>query len=73
MSETMKLSMGEVCADERVTKGRPDPEWVRGRCPLCGEDVVSNCYYVGGKGYIIIWECWASLGEKASCDYRRVL
>jgi hypothetical protein len=52
---------------------RPDPDWVRGRCPMCGEEVVSNCYYVGGKGYIIVWECWASLGETASCDYRRVL
>ena len=54
-------------------KERPDPDWVRGRCPICGEEVVSNCYYVGGKGYIIVWECWASLGETATCDYRRVL
>ena len=38
-----------------------------------GEDVVSNCYYVGGKGYIIVWECWASLSDTATCDYRRVL
>jgi hypothetical protein len=52
---------------------RPDPDWVRGRCPLCGEEVVSNCYYVGGKGYIIVWECWGSLGDAATCDYRRVL
>jgi hypothetical protein len=54
-------------------KERPDPDWVRGRCPMCGEEVVSNCYYVGGKGYIIVWECWASLAETATCDYRRVL
>jgi hypothetical protein len=54
-------------------KERPDPDWVRGRCPMCGEEVVSNCYYVGGKGYMIVWECWASLGESAACDYRRVL
>jgi hypothetical protein len=67
--------MGEVCTNtvRTVEGGRPDPEWVRGRCPMCGEDVVSNCYYVGGKGYIIIWECWASLGETPRCDYRRVL
>jgi hypothetical protein len=67
--------MGE--ARNQVTKeipaGRPDPEWVRGRCPMCGEDVVSNCYYVGGKGYIIVWECWSSLGEEPTCEYRRVL
>jgi hypothetical protein len=67
--------MGEVCTDRvrKVEGGRPHPGWVRGRCPMCGEDVVSNCYYVGGKGYIIIWECWASLGETPGCDYRRVL
>jgi hypothetical protein len=58
---------------ECTRAGRPDPEWVRGRCPMCGEDVVSNCYYVGGKGYIIVWECWASLAETPTCDYRRVL
>jgi hypothetical protein len=52
---------------------RPDPEWVRGRCPMCGEDVVSNAYYVAGKGYLIIWECWASLEDEPRCDYRRVL
>lgn len=54
---------------------RPDPDWVRGRCPLCGDELVSNAYYVGGKGYLIVWECWASLGEPAerTCDYRRVL
>ena len=71
--------MRGVVMDERGTQAatarteRPDPDWVRGRCPMCGEEVVSNCYYVGGKGYIIVWECWASLGEGATCDYRRVL
>jgi len=54
---------------------RPDPEWVRSSCPLCGEDVVSNAYYVGGKGYLIFWECWAALGPESeqTCGYRRVL
>jgi hypothetical protein len=54
---------------------RPDPEWVRGICPCCGAVVVSNCYYVGGRGYVIVWECWLSLGEPAerTCAYRRVL
>jgi hypothetical protein len=52
---------------------RPDPDWVRGRCPVCDEEVVSNVYYIGGKGYIIVWECWASLGENPTCDYRRTL
>ena len=51
----------------------PDPSWVRGRCPLCGAPVVSNLYYVGGKGYILRWECWLSIGEYVSCSYRKVL
>ena len=65
--------------DERGTQAatarteRPDPDWVRGRCPMCGEEVVSNCYYIGGKGDILVWECWASLGPEPRCDYRRVL
>jgi len=54
------------------TLPRPDPEWVRGRCPLCGEEVVSNYHYIGGKGHVVIWECWASIQGKG-CDYRRVL
>ena len=70
--------MRGVVMDERqpevvARRDRPDPDWVRGRCPLCDADIVSNCYYVGGKGYIIVWECWASLGETGACDYRRVL
>jgi hypothetical protein len=53
---------------------RPDPDWIRGRCPHCGDDLVSNAYYVGGKGYIIVWECWGSLQwPDPVCDYRRVL
>lgn len=52
---------------------RPAPEWVRGACPFCGEEVVSNAYYVGGRGYLIRMECWASLGESPTCEYRRVL
>ena len=71
----MQGAVMEECeaGSQAARRQRPDPDWVRGRCPLCGEDVVSNCYYVGGKGYIIVWECWASLGETATCDYRRVL
>jgi hypothetical protein len=53
--------------------GRPDADWVRGVCPRCGQDLVSNCYYVAGRGYLVIWECWGTLGSSPSCDYRRVL
>ncbi len=52
---------------------RPDPAWIRGKCPKCGDAVISNLYYVGGKGYILRWECWNSLGDDATCNYRKVL
>jgi hypothetical protein len=53
----------------------PEPEWVRGICPRCGAPVVSNLYHVGGKGYILRWECWQAIGpeEARICDWRRVL
>ena len=54
-------------------EGQPKPEWVRGVCPTCGGPVVSNMYYVGGKGYRAVWECWHSLSETPSCSYRKVL
>jgi hypothetical protein len=57
----------------RTASGRPEPDWVRGRCPECGDDLVSNLYYIGGQGYLIVWECWASLRETGACEYRRVL
>jgi len=50
----------------------PDPDEVRGKCPMCGDPVVSRCFYVTGKGYICLWLCWSSL-RKRGCDYRRVL
>ena len=53
--------------------GRPDPQWVRGRCPECGDDLVSNLYYIGGKGYLLVWQCWSSLGESPTCRYQKVL
>jgi hypothetical protein len=51
----------------------PAPELVRGRCPDCGDHLVSNCYYVGGRGYIICWECWSSLNDRPTCNYRKVI
>lgn len=59
-------------APERKTE-RPDREWVVGICPCCGEQVVSNSYYVGGRGYVLVNECWSSLGEVQLCDYRKVV
>ena len=52
---------------------KPQPEWVRGTCPQCGSELVSNCYYVGGRGYLVTYECWESLKNEPTCTYRRVL
>lgn len=51
----------------------PDPKWVRGECPQCGQALVSNMYYIGNRGYLVTWDCWASLGDKPTCNYRKVL
>jgi hypothetical protein len=68
-----ETSRQEVAAPPRGREGRPDPQWVRGRCPECGDDLVSNLYYIGGKGYLLVWECWSSLGGSPACRYRKVL
>jgi hypothetical protein len=56
---------------------RPPAKWIRGKCPECGDDLVSNLYYVvrgEGKGsYLIAWECWSSLSSPQKCTYRRYL
>lgn len=53
---------------------RPDPQSVRGRCPECGDDLVSNLYYIPGEGYLIKWQCWSSLAEgETACRYSKVL
>lgn len=65
-SDTLNLSI-EAGTD------RPKPEWVRGVCPQCGEELVSNCYYVGSKGFLVVWECWGSLSKNPVCSYRKVL
>lgn len=63
----------ELVSGDLGTSGQPDPQWVRGLCPLCGAPVVSNLYYVGGKGYLNRWECWNGTGMNDSCDYKRVI
>jgi len=71
------LETNAVVEHVRVAGGgrtdRPRPEWIRGKCPDCGDDLVSNCYYVGGRGYLICWECWSSLGGEPQCNYRKIL
>lgn len=57
----------------KAPASQPDPALVRGRCPSCGDPLVSQLYYVRGKGYLIRWECWRSQGDSPSCDYQVVL
>jgi hypothetical protein len=59
--------------DGPTPDGKPKPEWVRGICPTCSGPIVANSYYVGGRGYMIVWECWDSLGAVPTCTYRKVL
>ena len=55
------------------TSDRPKEEWVRGICPECGDELVANCYYIGGSGYIVLHECWSSLSNNPTCNYKKVL
>ena len=52
---------------------QPRKEWVVGTCPLCGSPVVRNSYYVGGKGYLLVEECWEALSFPARCTHRQLL
>lgn len=72
-ADALEENAAAALAPRRTDDGRPDPQWVRGRCPECGDDLVSNLYYIGGKGYVIRWECWGSLQENPQCHYKKVL
>jgi len=51
----------------------PEEDWKRGRCPVCGDWLVSNLYFTK-YGYILRWQCWSSLKRPdPTCDYSRVL
>lgn len=50
----------------------PNPALVRGRCPECGDLLVSEIPFVPGHGYLTIHACRSARGENATCDYQRV-
>lgn len=56
---------------EPEVRPQPDPEWIRGSCPRCGQFLVSKCHYVAGEGYLVVWECEGN--QFGDCDYKRVL
>jgi hypothetical protein len=72
MSPISEVRMTDAYPGETARAG-PDSSWVRGDCPECGAPVVSNAYWQGGRGYVILWECWEALGEAPTCAYRREL
>lgn len=59
--------------DFDVHADAPHPEWIRGKCPACGGWLISNCYYVGTRGYKIAHECWNSLSDKPTCAFRKII
>ncbi len=70
MGEASAISVRDLF--DPTTNG-PRAELIRGKCPECGDHLVSNCYYVWTRGYVITWECWSSLAEKPTCSYRKLI
>jgi hypothetical protein len=73
MSQVLTITKSPATTTPRQRTDRPDPAWVRGRCPECGDELVSHLYYKRNEGYVIQWECWASQGDSPSCGYKKVL
>lgn len=73
MSSPEADSPASTGANYNPETDRPSPEWVRGTCPQCGEMVVSNIFYVEGKGFMVALECWASFQANPTCTYRKLL
>ena len=65
--------MRETLTEKRV-ETRPDPEWVRGRCPTCSEVLISNARWIAANHrYVIEWICWGALQEPPTCDFHQML
>ena len=73
MSQVLTITKSPTRESQTRRGDRPDPAWVRGRCPECGDELVSHLYSKRNEGYVIQWECWASQGESPSCGYKKVL
>lgn len=65
--------MTDTATKRREERPDPDPAFLRGRCEKCGLPVISECVYVGAKGYRIMWRCWGAKAVPATCDYERTL
>jgi len=53
----------------------PDPALIRGRCPLCSREVVSELVFVAGRGYLVWWRClgYDAAADEPLCRWRKVL
>ena len=62
----------QECRDQETLPVYPKPGWIVGGCPKCGSALVRNYHRVGGKGDILVTQCWESLGShrQPTCDYR---
>jgi len=70
VEEELRLGPDPARGENTDHEGRPDPSWIRGTCPACGDVLVSNLYYCAERGYRIRWECWSSLLDDSACTYR---
>jgi hypothetical protein len=64
-----QIAMGAVPSTEDE---RPPEEIVRGRCPECGEALVSNLYWQKERGYLLRYECWEGLMPQGRCRFYAV-
>jgi hypothetical protein len=67
MIETNAL-VNSVRANGNETPHRPEPHWIAGKCPVCGEVTIKDAFYVGGKGYLLQEVCWSG-----DCMYRKMV
>lgn len=51
------------------TEECPPDEVIVGRCPECGERLVSNLYWHTEHGYLLRYECWESLMPNGRCNF----
>jgi len=67
MIETNAL-VNSVRAGGNETPHRPEPHWIHGKCPKCGDYTIKDAFYVGGRGYLVQVVCW-----NGDCMYRKML
>jgi hypothetical protein len=63
-------AMSDPAQEQRV-EVRPDPDIVRGHCPACDEEIISEARWdARGHRYVVWWACWGKLNG-TGCGYER--